>query len=223
MRAVSLFLLAFFCWPGVPGFSAPAERLFIRPWIELEPLALIGPGPYPLPVTDAEKALLENARVLFSGMVYGWSFLYIPGDVGRRVAETFTLTPIATIAEGNPRLHVVETEASDTRLWARIAYTMADDEQARRMAWESNVAAMASGEGTAAVAGGAAARAQSLSSAIRDAIRRALDTRYVNKPRQITGDVLLWDDPQVLVRDGVFATDVTVKLMVRELVPYRIY
>ncbi len=70
----------------------------------------IEPGPYPIPVDVAEKTLLEQARVLLSGMVYGWSFSYIPGDKARRVEESFVLTPLAQIPWGSPRLRVTETE-----------------------------------------------------------------------------------------------------------------
>ena len=59
--------------------------------------------------------------------------------------------------------------------------------------------------------------------AVRDAIRRSLDSRYINKPRQIDGEVVLWDDPIILVRSGAYSTSAKVKLLVRELVPYRIF
>ena len=71
---------------------------------------------------------------------------------------------------------------------------------------------------------GARARMASLKDAIRDAIRRSLDTRYVNKPRQITGEVVLWDDPdRTRARRVRTSPRAKVKLLVRELVPYRIF
>ena len=70
---------------------------------------------------------------------------------------------------------------------------------------------------------GPTAKMSALQDAVRDAIRRSLDTRYVNKPRQISGEVVLWDDPRSIVRAGFYFTTATVKLMVRELVPYRIF
>jgi len=216
---VSLLLLC----SAVTAFADPDDRLFIRPWTELEPLVRIGDGPYPIPSATAEKALLDDAQALLSGMVYGWTFTYIPSDKARHVEETFVLTPIAIIPRGTPRLRVVETEVNDTRLWARVAYTMSSDETLRRAAWDSNTAVESTGEGTADVMSGPAARTDSLRNAIRDAIRLALDIRYVNKPRQITGDVVLWDDPTVLVRTGTYTTTAKVKLLLRELVPYRIY
>ena len=63
----------------------------------------------------------------------------------------------------------------------------------------------------------------SLERAIRDAIRRSLDTRYLNKPREITGAVVLWADPTMLVRSGTYTTTATIKLVVRDLIPYRIF
>ncbi|MGA2974102.1 MAG: hypothetical protein ABSF77_02205 [Spirochaetia bacterium] len=213
-----LFILA-----GIAAAAEPADRLFIRPWIELEPLVRIDAGPYPIPVDVAEKSLLELGRVLVSGMIYGWMFTYIPSDAARRVRESFILTPVAQIAWGSTRMRVTETEVADERLWARIMYTMDQEEALRRAAWDSNTAALSTGQGTAAVQQGPAGRTASLEAAVKDAIRLSLDARYVNKPRQITGEIVLWDDPITVVRSGAYTTTAKVKLLVQELVPYRIF
>ena len=86
--------------------AGAADRLFVRPWIELEPVVRIDPANYPLPLDVAEKDVLEVGRVLVSGMIYGWTFTYIPSDKARQVSETFTLMPVAQVAWGNPRLRV---------------------------------------------------------------------------------------------------------------------
>ena len=222
MRAFIVCLLLFSTGLARVHADDP-DRLFTRPWTELEPLVRIGPGPYPIPIDVAEKTLLEQARVLMSGMVYGWTFSYTPGDKARRVEESFDLAPIAQVPWGNPRLRVVETEVTGTRLWGRISYALDDEEMRRRAAWDSNVAVLSTGQGTAALQHGAGARMESLESAIRDAIRRSLDTRYLNKPRAITGELVLWTDPMVVVRSGTYTTTATIKCLVRELIPYRVY
>ncbi len=183
----------------------------------------IGEGPYPIPVDAAEKTLLEEGRVLVSGMIYGWDFSYTPGDKSRRVEESFVLTPIAQVPWGSPRMRVTETEVAEARLWARIVYTLDDQESRRRAAWDSNTAALSTGEGTADLHIGPAARTRALESAIRDAIRRSLDTRYLNKPREITGETVLWTDPTIIVRAGTCTATATIKLLVRDLIPYRIF
>ncbi|HVP18517.1 MAG TPA: hypothetical protein VMU36_05925 [Spirochaetia bacterium] len=209
------------------------NRLIVRPWVELKPLVRIdndehgntlsASTPYPIPVAKAERALLEDARVLLSGMVYGWSFDYTPANRARQVAETFTLTPTAQIPWGSPRLRVVETEAADEKLWARTSYSMDDAESARRASWESSAADLSQGEGKASAMKGPEAKMLSFQDAVRDAIRLDLRTRYLDAPRQIRGDVVLWEDPMAAVRSGMYRTVVKVKIVVRELVPYRIF
>ena len=166
-------------------------RLSIRPWIELEPLVRIQLEEYPIPLATAEKRLLEEGRALISGMIYGWTFTYYPGDKARRVQEGFTLTPVAQVPWGSRRLRVTETEVKDARLWARILYSLDDEEAARRSAWDSNTADLSTGRGTAALQLGPAGRTAALEAAIKDAIRLSLDNRYPNKPREVKGDVAL--------------------------------
>ena len=221
MRAIASFLLLFLA--ALPSRAEAPDLLFIRPWIELEPLLRIGPGPYPIPVEVAEKNLLEEGRTLVSGMIFGWDFLYTPSDASRRVEESFVLTPVASVPWGSPKLHVTETEVTNTRLWARISYALDEQEAGRRASWDSNTAALSTGRGAADLQLGAAARMKALERAIRDAIRRSLDTRYLNKPREITGEVVLWTDPIMLVRSGTYTATATIKLVVRDLIPYRIF
>ena len=222
MRAfIASLLLVLSC---LTAFADTTDRLFVRPWVELEPLARIDPGTvYPIPIATAEKTLLEEGRRLISGMIYGWSFTYYPGDLSRSVKESFLLTPLAEIPWGSPRLKIIETEQSDTRLWARIGYTLDDTESLRRESWDSNTVPLATGEGAADLLAVADVRNASREAAIKDAIRRSLDVRYANKPREITGEVVLWDDPLTVVSAGSFRTTAKVKVLVRELVPYGIY
>jgi len=216
---VSLLVLAAL----TAAHAESADLLFVRPWAELEPVVRIEPGQYPIPAAVAEKSVLEEGRVLFSAMIYGWTFTYFPGDKSRKVQESFTLRPVAEIPWGSRRLSVRETQVEETRLWARMSYAMDDDESLRRAGWESNTTEDSTGLGKASAMQGPGAKMASLQDAVRDAIRRSLDVRYVNKPREITGEVVLWDDPQAVVRAGSYFTTARVKLAVRELVPYRIF
>jgi hypothetical protein len=218
-----LFALILLLTSALTVHADSADRVSVRPWVELEPLVRIDPASYPLPMDAARKSLLDEGRLLASGMVYGWTFTYYPGDRGRKVQESFTLTPVAEIPWGNPRLRVTETEVTDTRLWGRVFYSLSDEESRRRAAWESNTADLSTGTGTASLLDGAPGKSASLREAIRDAIRRSLDVRYVNKPREISGDVVLWEDPQIVVRSGTYTATAKVKIAVRELVPYRIF
>ena len=217
-RATVILLLA-----GLPLWAQGDNRLFVRPWVELEPLVRIDTAEYPIPLAVAERTVLEEARVLLSGMVYGWSFDYTPANRSRAVAENFSLTPIAQIPWGSRKLKVVETQTAEEKLWARASYTMDGAETDRRSSWESSAALLSQGEGKASVMKGPQAKALSFQDAVRDAIRLGLHERYFDAPRQIKGDVVLWDDPESAVRSGMYRTIVKVKIMVRDVVPYRIF
>jgi hypothetical protein len=220
MRGTTLLclLMAALC-----ASASAAERLMLRPWVELEPLVRIDPEEYPIPLEKAEKKLLDEGRILVSGMVYGWSFTYTPGDTARRVSESFLLSPLSEVPWGSARFVVRETETIDKRLFARISYTLSEDEALRRAAWESNTAILSTGMGKAEIVRGPRAKTAALQDAVRDAIRLGLHTRYLNKPREITGEVVLWDDPRTTVRSGAYTTVAKVKLLVREVIPYRIF
>jgi hypothetical protein len=221
MRLFSSCLLILLA--ALPAWTQSDNRVFVRPWVELEPLVRIEPGQYPIPVEKAERTVLEEARVLLSGMVYGWTFDFTPANSARSVAESFTLTPIAQIPWGSPRLRIVETQTVDERLWARASYSMDDAEAARRASWESGTALLSQGQGKADVMKGPAAKSLSFQDAVRDAIRLSLHGTYIDAPRRILGDVVLWDDPRTIIRSGMYRTEVTVKILVREVIPYRIF
>jgi hypothetical protein len=221
MRVFSPCLLILLA--ALPAWTQSDNRVFVRPWVELEPVVRIEPGQYPIPVEKAERTVLEEARVLLSGMVYGWTFDYTPANAARSVVESFTLTPVAQIPWGSPRLRVVETQTTDEKLWARTSYSMDAAEAARRVSWESGTALLSQGEGKASVMKGPGAKSLSFQDAVRDAIRLALHGTYIDAPRQILGDVVLWDDPRTIIRSGMYRTEVTVKILVREVIPYRIF
>ncbi len=220
MRVLSCLLLVL---AVAPAWTQSDTRLFVRPWVELEPVVRIDAGQYPVPVDKAEKTVLEEARVMLSGMVYGWTFDYTPANSARSVSESFSLTPIAQIPWGSRRLRILETQVEDEKLWARASYSMDDSEAARRTSWESVTTLLSQGQGKADVMKGPEAKSLSFQDAVRDAIRLALHGAYVNAPRQIQGDVVLWDDPQTTVRSGMYRTAVTVRILVRQVVPYRIF
>ena len=211
--AVSVLCALLVTLAGRP--AAGDDRVFIRPWVELEPVFRIEPE-YPIPLEKAGQWVLEEARTLLSGMVYGWTFSWTPSDAARKVADRFDLVPVAEIPWGSDRLVVRQTRVEEARLFAQVFYTMNPAEQLRRESWAGAVVDAATGIGEAPAMKGRQAKAEALANAIKDAVRNQLHTRILNKPRQISGAVVLWDDPQVCVASGACRS-------VAQIVPYRIF
>jgi hypothetical protein len=207
--------------------AGPAEGqdrvLYVRPWCELQPFATVGSDEYPLSKQTAAARVLEEGRVLFSAMVYGYTFLYTPSDAARKVAERFELVPVAEIPWGAVGVSVMETMEEDGRLYARLSYVLSGSELKRRESWESSAVAKSAGSGEGSLFKGYRDKITALDNAIKNAIREYLRTRILNKPREIRGEVILWEDPRTIVRAGVYVTTAAVKLRVTEIVPYRIF
>jgi hypothetical protein len=222
MRRIAVSLITAMLMTLSCRFAAGDDRLFIRPWVELEPIVRIEPE-YPIPLEKAGQWVLEEARTLLSGMVYGWTFSWTPSDVSRKVADRFDLVPVAEITWGSDRLSVRQTQVEEARLFAQVSYTMNPAEQLRRESWAGAVVDAAMGTGEAATMKGRQAKFEALANAIKDAVRNQLHTRIFNKPRVIRGEIVLWDDPQVWVGSGAYHAVAKIRLRVVEIVPYRIF
>lgn len=196
--------------------------IVIEVWSELDPLVADG-GERPVPREVAIERLLDEAVFVLSGMVYGFRFEYVPSDRSRGVAEEFTLEPYATIVRGDPRLDVFQTWVESDRLYARIFYTV-DEEQAQwYRGWRSAANATSSGTGVAPFVRGPTIKPQAHRDAIRMAIRNHARELVFNRPQRIRGAVMISQAPRVGVRDGNYEANVPVLLQIDEIVPYRTY
>jgi hypothetical protein len=211
------------CASLIAAGPALGQTLYVRPWCEIEPFVRVGQDEYPLSVETAARRVLEEGRALFSAMVYGFTFIYTPSDKARGVEEVFQLTPVAGIPWGVREVRVIETSTENSRFYARLSLTLPDTEARRRESWESAAVDMSMGSGEASLFGGHAAKLEALSNAIKNAIRNHLATRVLNKPREIRGEAILWEDPRTGIRAGIYETVAKVRLRITEIVPYRIF
>jgi hypothetical protein len=225
-RSLGLAALGFMLLLAPPAFlgATAYDRLELEIWCELEPM-IQESDDYPLSAAAARVRVLEEARLLLSAMIYGVRFAYTPSDARRRSAEQFLLTPIAELGWGDPRLRVAETEVRDARLFARVRYDLQDFQSARRRAWQSNAIPTAAGTGHASLFAAAApdGKRRSLQEAFKEAVRNHLRPILFNKPREVRGELLLWQAPQIIVDAGEYLTSATVKLRVLEIRPYSFF
>jgi len=226
MRTPALFLLALLAsLAHSPGLGATSyDQLELEIWCELEPMIQESDA-YPLAPDEARRRVLEEARGLLSAMIYGVRFAYTPSDVQRRTAEQFLLTPVAELNWGDPRLRIVASEVRERRLFVRVRYDLQDFQSARRRAWQSNAVPAASGTGAASLFAAPAPRGKrsSLEAAMKEAVRNHLRPVLFNKPREVRGELLLWQAPMVIVDAGQYVTSLTVKLRALEIRPYSFF
>ena len=216
IKVIVFFLLSISLYADQPA------NLVVRLWWELEPAVYTGDG-YPISEEKAVQVLLEYARNILSAMLYGYRFIHEPSDTLRAVSEQFELQPIAELPWGDRNLKVVSSDVRDKRIYVQISYRLQDFQITRHQAWSSNTVPISAGTGKADVFNGPQEKLTSVKDAIRNAIRNHLKARSFNKPREIVGEVLLWEAPITYIKAGSYLTLVKVKLRVEETVPYKIF
>ncbi|MBI9099586.1 MAG: hypothetical protein JEY91_13995, partial [Spirochaetaceae bacterium] len=76
--------------------------------------------------------LLEEARWVFSAMIYGLKITYTPSDISRSVEQFFEVELLAEIKRGDHRLVVYDTYLEDNLYHLFIRYSL-DTYQNRRL------------------------------------------------------------------------------------------
>ena len=204
------------------GF-ADTEKLTITLWCELEPFIQFDGDTSPLSEKEIMKRVLEEARIIFSAMIYGYSFTYTPYDKQRQVAEIFQLEPLSEILWGDPGLKVIDSEIIDKRVYMRVSYRCMDFQTARIEAWKTFATPSASGRGNGDFFKGYGEKITSLKNAIKEAIRGYMRKRTFNKPKEITGEVLLSEMSNTIINAGEYITTAKVKVNIKNIIQYKVF
>ncbi len=209
--------------------SVPVFGQFGRPvWLEGEFRAELEPAvqdseDYPLTKEEAASRILEEALYVFSGMIYGFRFVYVPPDETRRVKEEFLLEPVYQLAWGDPGLQVRQSRKEEDILIARVRYNLEEYQVDRIEGWKSNVFPTSSGRGSASILMGYKEKVTAIQKAVKEAIREYARQKVYNKPRRITGEVLLMEIPRIIIDAGSYHAFVKVKLKKVTFLPYSGY
>jgi hypothetical protein len=235
--AVLTALLVLACLMTVPSaalysFDSQADFLSAELWVELvPPLAesaldsgrdTLRPAEEILPMTarplehdEAVRRLLEEARFVFSGMIYGFRLEYTPSDRERGVEEHFSAEPVAEIPWGDPGLRVM--------LFARLRYDLSEAQRLRLRAWSSAVHESAGASASAPLSMGYRGRMEAHRLAIKAAFREYLRGVERNKPRASAARAVLSAAPVSAVSAGGYRSTVRIRLDVGEIQSYGAY
>jgi hypothetical protein len=145
--------------------------------------------------------LLEEARWVFSGMIYGFSVEYTPSDISRSVDRFLEILPLAQIPFGDPGLEVYDTYLEDNLFRLFIRYQPDVSQQRRIDFWQSGVFESASAYGYSPLFSDDG-RINSIKDAIRISLENVLKPEEFNKPSLIEADVLLRTSPSITVDAG---------------------
>ena len=157
------------------------------------------------------------------GMVYGWKFSYTPFDKRRKVAEEFELVPLQSIFSDDNRLSVTELRPQYPFLYCWAEYRVTNAIALHRTEWIRINYVTAKGTGSAERKMEIDGVRQAYREAALAAVRGYLRKNIKNKPKTVTGEMLIKDNPRLYVSGGKFMTELTVYLYIKEVTPYEIF
>jgi hypothetical protein len=169
-----------------------------------------------VPDGEAAKAVLAEAQWLFSGMVWGFDYVYTPSDRSRSIAELFRIQPRSPESAKGMALHAADARLEGTVLVVTVEYTPDSDERDEMASWKSGGAAS---QGT----GSARSRRDAVTEASKAALRAYLREITHNKPREIRGSFAFAVFPRLFIRQGSWVAVIRMYARVDEILSYGAY
>ncbi|MCL2181364.1 MAG: hypothetical protein FWB83_09580 [Treponema sp.] len=228
----SLFLIIFVIlpvWPqGTEGGNHPYS---IRGeiYVDFEPIyAGFVDSEYPLDVPAAGRRALDEASMLFSAMIYGWTFHYDVGERARGIAESMELQPAGRIQAGDPALRVTDTDVRDMRLGIWVDYHLDVLQQRRMQVWRTGTIRNAQAIGYSPInideyPGWLEVRRLALEDSARAALRAMLRSSERNRPKEVSGYISLAAFPRYYIDAGRWAVSARFRVQITEIIPFAAY
>ena len=224
---IPFFLIILLFLSGTLFAQTPSVVRYIRLplWAELDAypgLELSGgedESQYAFPVSQMQKI----APFIINGMVYGWNFVYVPSDKARGVEEYLEVTEIVAsdVIKGGITYSSPWLENNNLNCW--VEYTRTDSQVQSYNLWASIKNPVIGGIGYGSIEKGfegieEAAR-ESLKAAIRNYYRQVIK----NKPKEITGSVLIRKFPTLGIDSGRYVINLDFFLECGKIIEYSVY
>ena len=231
---------------NVPAFSqsfrgnsaALAEDVRVTVWIDRDtvPLPPLGqewnetgnertsqvPDPDD-PNIQSYRDLLDLARTLISGFIYGFTFSYVPPDQARSVQEYFEMIPRGQIPWGDPALEIEHRQDHGFTTEITFRYRLDPYQQDLRRSWLGVSVGDSAGSGSAPMAQSIQGQQQALERASLLAVRAYAQGLTYDKPAEVSGTFAFTNPPLFRLVAGQYHTDVRTQVRVSSIRHYRVF
>lgn len=193
-----------------PPNAAAQELSFQRKirlplWAQLDAYPGLEKPDYDAGVFDyAIRQMKAITPFLLNGMVYGWEFDYTPSDKLRGVPEYFEAKEIRSFEAESKKIFYEQPwfDQSKVHCWANFERDEGMVQSWNQWADVKNPRIMGIGGGK--VSKGFDGIQEAAQNALKDAVRNYYRKILKNKPKQITGRVLINKIPAILINSGEY-------------------
>lgn len=165
----------------------------------------------------------EISPFLIAGMLDGWSFEYTPYDKTRRVDEYWDFNQLVPFNKNVNQLTFNNPKVEEDRLVCWVYCNRTESQKRNYKAWTSIVHPHIHGKGTGSVQDGFKGIQDAVSEAAKNAVRDYWRIYIKNKPKEISGKVLLIRDPRIYISSGQYVVDLDFFLETDRIVSYNYY
>jgi len=225
LRRFILILSLFISYSLFAQTPSVVQNIRVPLWAELDAYPELAAaldkdaGRYEYP----QQEIKQVAPFLINGMVYGWTFSYTPGDKARGVEEQLEVTEIMPqeLIEGG--ITYVSPWIENNRLNYWCEYKRTPSQIQNYNLWNSIQNPMIHGRGYGQLSDGFEGIRNAAKDALRDAIRIYYRNTIKNKPKEITGSVLIRDLPVLGITSGRYVINLDFFLECGRIVEYTVY
>ena len=174
-------------------------------------------GVYDYPI----KSIKEVAPFLINGMVYGWSFSYTPSDKARNVEEYLEVTELYDEQYILGGISYASPWIQNNRLNCWCEFTRNESQIQYYNLWASIENPVIHGRGFGSLLIGFEGIRDASKDALKDAIRAYYRNLIKNKPKEITGKVLIRNLPTLGIDSGRYVINLDFFLESDKIVEYK--
>lgn len=228
MKRLLKLLLCFFLFYGGRLYSqvpSVIQHIRIPLWAELDAYPeLLEPqdlesAQYDFPISR----IRELGPFLVSGMVYGWEFSYFPSDKARNVEESFELTSLMASDLEIYNITYSDPWVQDDRLNCWCEYSRTTEQVRNYNLWNSIQNPSIQGIGYGKIKDGFDGIKTACEDAVKNAVRNHYRSKIKNKPKEITGRILIKSEPLLGIDSGQYVMKLDFFLEYGKIIEYLMY
>ena len=228
LQKITVTFLAVLLFAIVPFYAqtpSVVRNIRLALWAELdaypglEESGDVDEGQYDFPISQMHKI----APLIINGMVYGWNFVYVPYDKARGVEELLEITEIVSSDVIRGGINYVSPWISDNNLNCWVEYTRTDSQIQSYNLWASIQNPVIGGIGYGSVEKGFEGIEEAVRESLKEAIRNYYRKTIKNKPKEITGAVLIRKFPTLGIDAGRYVINLDFFLECGKIIEYSVY
>lgn len=168
----------------------------------------------------AVREMKKITPFLLGGMVYGWEFDYTPYDKARGVKEFFEFKEIRPFEDETKFIKYENPWFDESKVHCWVSFERSDAMINSYNHWSDIKNPRILGLGGGSVTKGFEGIQEAAENALKDAVRTYFRKILKNKPKRITGTVLVNKVPAILVKSGNYQIQLDFFLQIGTIIEY---